>query len=136
LGLQEWIKAETSEKIAVHPTHWRPWGGLRRQGLLRKADTPVRWQSLDRAAMVSPLNEIAAEMVKRMTGSQSRLLDVGARVCWRDDKNDLGTVGYPVVQLFLWYQNSRLRRYVTTPRGHQPARCAEGGLLIAERGDP
>jgi len=42
--------------------------------------------------MVSPLNEIAAEMVKRMTGSQSRLLDVGARVCWRDDKNDLGTV--------------------------------------------
>jgi hypothetical protein len=92
LGLQEWIKAETSEKIAVHPTHWRPWGGLRRQGLLRKADTPVRWQSLDRAAMVSPLNEIAAEMVKRMTGSQSRLLDVGARVCWRDDKNDLGTV--------------------------------------------
>ena len=42
--------------------------------------------------MVSPLNEIAAEMVKRMTGSQSRLLDVGARVCWRDDNNDLGTV--------------------------------------------
>ena len=42
--------------------------------------------------MVSPLNEIATEMVKRMTGSQSRLLDVGARVCWRDDKNDLGTV--------------------------------------------
>ena len=27
-----------------------------------------------------------------MTGSQSRLLDVGTRVCWRDDKNDLGTV--------------------------------------------
>ena len=27
-----------------------------------------------------------------MTGSQSRLLDVGARVCWRDDKSDLGTV--------------------------------------------
>jgi hypothetical protein len=27
-----------------------------------------------------------------MTGSQSRLLNVGARVCWRDDKNDLGTV--------------------------------------------
>jgi len=27
-----------------------------------------------------------------MTGSQSRLLDVGARVCWRDDNNDLGTV--------------------------------------------
>jgi hypothetical protein len=26
-----------------------------------------------------------------MTGSQSRLLDVGARVSWRDDKNDLGT---------------------------------------------
>ena len=42
--------------------------------------------------MVNPLNEIATEMVKRMTGSQSRLLDVGARVCWRDDKNDLGTV--------------------------------------------
>ena len=60
--------------------------------MLRKADTPVRWQSLDRAAMVSPLDEMAAEMVKRMTGSQSRLLDVGARVCWRDDKNDLGTV--------------------------------------------
>jgi hypothetical protein len=32
------------------------------------------------------------ETVGRMTGSQSRLLDVGARVCWRDDKNDLGTV--------------------------------------------
>jgi len=27
-----------------------------------------------------------------MTGSQSRLLNVGARVCWRDDKNDQGTV--------------------------------------------
>lgn len=27
-----------------------------------------------------------------MTGSQSRQLDVGARVYWRDDKNDLGTV--------------------------------------------
>jgi hypothetical protein len=27
-----------------------------------------------------------------MTGSQSRLLDVGTRVFWRDDKNDLGTV--------------------------------------------
>ena len=32
------------------------------------------------------------EMAKRMTGSQSRLLNVGARVCWRDDKNDQGTV--------------------------------------------
>lgn len=27
-----------------------------------------------------------------MTGSESRLLYVGARVCWRDDKNDQGTV--------------------------------------------
>ena len=27
-----------------------------------------------------------------MTGSQSRLLNVGARVYWRDDNNDLGTV--------------------------------------------
>lgn len=27
-----------------------------------------------------------------MTGSQSRLLKVGARVCWRDDKNDQGIV--------------------------------------------
>jgi hypothetical protein len=27
-----------------------------------------------------------------MTGSQSRLLKIGARVCWRDDQNDLGTV--------------------------------------------
>jgi hypothetical protein len=27
-----------------------------------------------------------------MTGSESRLLDVGARVSWREDKNDLGTV--------------------------------------------
>jgi hypothetical protein len=27
-----------------------------------------------------------------MTGSESRLLHVGARVCWRDDKNDQGTV--------------------------------------------
>jgi hypothetical protein len=27
-----------------------------------------------------------------MTGSQSRSLSVGARVCWRDDSNDLGTV--------------------------------------------
>ena len=32
------------------------------------------------------------ETAKRMTGSQSRLLNVGARVCWRDDNNDLGTV--------------------------------------------
>jgi hypothetical protein len=39
--------------------------------------------------MVSPLNEIATD---GMTGSQSRLLNVGARVCWRDDKNDQGTV--------------------------------------------
>jgi hypothetical protein len=27
-----------------------------------------------------------------MTGSQSRTLGIGARVCWRDDKNDQGTV--------------------------------------------
>jgi hypothetical protein len=27
-----------------------------------------------------------------MTGSQSRLLNVGARVCWRDNKDDQGTV--------------------------------------------
>jgi hypothetical protein len=27
-----------------------------------------------------------------MTGSESRLLDVGPRVCWRDDKNDQATV--------------------------------------------
>jgi hypothetical protein len=27
-----------------------------------------------------------------MTGSQSRTLSVGARVRWRDDSNDLGTV--------------------------------------------
>jgi hypothetical protein len=27
-----------------------------------------------------------------MTGSQSRTLSVGARVCWRDDNNDLGSV--------------------------------------------
>jgi len=29
---------------------------------------------------------------KAMTGSESRLLHVGARVCWRDDRNDQGTV--------------------------------------------
>jgi hypothetical protein len=27
-----------------------------------------------------------------MTGSQSRTLSVGARVCWRDDQNDQATV--------------------------------------------
>jgi hypothetical protein len=27
-----------------------------------------------------------------MTGTQSRTLSIGARVCWRDDKNDQGTV--------------------------------------------
>ena len=27
-----------------------------------------------------------------MTGSESRLLGVGSRVCWRDDKNDQATV--------------------------------------------
>jgi hypothetical protein len=27
-----------------------------------------------------------------MTGAQSRLLNVGARVRWRDDQNDLGIV--------------------------------------------
>ena len=27
-----------------------------------------------------------------MTGSQSRLLNVGSRVCWRDDNNDQATV--------------------------------------------
>ena len=32
------------------------------------------------------------ETAERMTGSQSRLLNVGARVCWRDDKTDSGTV--------------------------------------------
>jgi hypothetical protein len=30
--------------------------------------------------------------MERMTGAQSRLLKVGARVCWRDDKTDQGTV--------------------------------------------
>jgi hypothetical protein len=29
---------------------------------------------------------------RRMTGSQSRSLNVGARVCWREDKNDQATV--------------------------------------------
>jgi mevalonate pyrophosphate decarboxylase len=38
-----------------------------------------------------PFDEIA-EMARRMTGSQSRSLSVGARVCWRDDKNDQATV--------------------------------------------
>jgi hypothetical protein len=32
------------------------------------------------------------ETATKMTGSQSRILSVGTRVCWRDDKNDLGTV--------------------------------------------
>jgi hypothetical protein len=32
------------------------------------------------------------EQAERMTGAQSRLLNIGARVCWRDDKNDQGTV--------------------------------------------
>jgi hypothetical protein len=32
------------------------------------------------------------ETASKMTGSQSRILSVGTRVCWRDDKNDLGTV--------------------------------------------
>jgi hypothetical protein len=27
-----------------------------------------------------------------MTGTQSRTLSIGARVCWRDDKNDQGTI--------------------------------------------
>jgi hypothetical protein len=27
-----------------------------------------------------------------MTGAQSRLLKAGARVCWRNDENDQGTV--------------------------------------------
>jgi hypothetical protein len=27
-----------------------------------------------------------------MTGAQSRLLNVGTRVCWSDDKGDQGTV--------------------------------------------
>jgi hypothetical protein len=31
-------------------------------------------------------------MAKRMTGSESRSLSVGSRVCWRDDKNDQATV--------------------------------------------
>jgi hypothetical protein len=29
---------------------------------------------------------------KRMTGSESRLLGVGSRVCWRDHKDDQATV--------------------------------------------
>jgi hypothetical protein len=32
------------------------------------------------------------ETAKRMTSTQSRLLNVGARVCWRDDRNDQATV--------------------------------------------
>lgn len=32
------------------------------------------------------------ESAEQMTGSESRLLKVGARVCWRDDKNDQGIV--------------------------------------------
>jgi hypothetical protein len=32
------------------------------------------------------------ESTKRMTGGQSRLLKAGARVCWRNDKSDQGTV--------------------------------------------
>jgi len=28
----------------------------------------------------------------KMTGDQSRVLKVGARVCWGEDKNDQGTV--------------------------------------------
>ena len=33
-----------------------------------------------------------SETTERMTGSQSRLLKVGTRICWRGDKNDQGTV--------------------------------------------
>lgn len=36
--------------------------------------------------------EYRNETAKRMTGAQSRLLNVGSRVYWRDDKNDQGTV--------------------------------------------
>ena len=30
--------------------------------------------------------------MQRMTGARSRLLKAAARVCWRDDKTDPGTV--------------------------------------------
>jgi hypothetical protein len=32
------------------------------------------------------------ETAKQMTGSESRSLSVGSRVCWRNDKNDQATV--------------------------------------------
>ena len=47
-----------------------------------------------------------------MTGAQSRLLKTGARVCWRDDKADQGTVtetNWSGVTL-KWDSRSRLRR--------------------------
>jgi hypothetical protein len=52
----------------------------------------VAWQSAHLAASVIPSQSNRDETAKRMTGSQSRLLNVGARVCWRDDQSDLGTV--------------------------------------------
>jgi hypothetical protein len=45
---------------------------------------PSRW--------CEPPQEDRNESAERMTGAQSRLLNVGARVCWRDDKGDQGTV--------------------------------------------
>ena len=41
---------------------------------------------------MAPTLERIATTAKRMTGSQSRLLNIGDRVYWRDDKNDQGTV--------------------------------------------
>lgn len=32
-ALRGWIKAETGERIAVHPTHWRPWSRSQPEGL-------------------------------------------------------------------------------------------------------
>ena len=54
----------------------------KRVRLCRQSDAPSR-------PPVIRLNGIADE---EMTGTQSRLLNVGARVIWNGDKNDAGTV--------------------------------------------
>lgn len=43
-------------------------------------------------ASLGPPQQDRTETAERMTGAQSRLLKAGARVCWRNDKNDQGTV--------------------------------------------
>jgi hypothetical protein len=88
--LRGWIKAESGWQIAVRPRTGDHEATIMWQDLRCWADTARHgYRCAQQVVWASPQDPKETE---QMTGAQSRLLHVGARVCWRNDRNDQGTV--------------------------------------------